>query len=162
MKESKNTFDTLLQNKLKSLPPYQREYYDRITRGRITFSDEGLGVPAAGSLNVEATVEDLDETTRQRMTRRFERNLERAALWHVVHALTPEIRRDPVTPMLLPDEQKKGPASAQALIQYARESGTGIRPLSRLTALALRLTRQKTLEEVKENLVNITEMGHSN
>lgn len=158
----------LIETKLHSLAPYQRELCEtvRVQQINVLEAEEGLGkevginMPPSppGVQQVSAT----DQMIVARLRARFARNVERAALWHLVHALTPEYRENPVYTLLLPDEHKRGPASAEAIILYARSSGIKIPRLERLMALALRLTREKAPQEVKRDIANVTEMGHSN
>ena len=161
-------FESLIETKLRSLTPYQRELYGQVRVQPINVlnthdvSGRKIGVNMTPSYSTVQQVSLEDQVLVAKMRARFARNVERAALWHVVHALTPEYRENPAAALLLPDEHKKGPASAEALVHYARSSGISIRPLERLMALALRLTREKAPQDVKRDIANLTEMGHSN
>lgn len=97
----------------------------------------------------------------QHLRERNTRNIERSILWHLLYSLSKTHQTMPLASLLLPDEHKKGPASAQALVEYARHTGHGIRPLGRLAKIALRITRQRTPKEVRDALRDVTEMGHS-
>lgn len=167
-----NVLEGPIENKLHSITPYQRELCEQVRFQplKVLEAGESLGKEiGANSPSASATPPSgvrrtslEDQLLAARLRARFARNVQRDALWHVVHALTPEYRLSPTASLILPDEHKKGPASAKALIQYARSSGISIRSLERLTALALRLTRQKAPQAVKTDISNLTEMGHSN
>lgn len=158
----------LIETKLHSLAPHQRELSEQVRVQQINDleTEEGLGNEIGANMPPSPPgvqqVSPTDQMIVARLRARFARNVERVALWHLVHALTPEYRKNPVSTLLLPDEHKKGPASAEAIIHYARSNGIKIRRLERLMALALRLTREKTPQEVKRDIANVTEMGHSN
>jgi hypothetical protein len=158
----------MIEKKLHILTPYQKELGEqvRVQPIRILEAEASLGKKVG--TNMPPSHPDVqrvsleDQVLTAKLRARFARNVERAALWHLIHALTPEYRENPADTLLLPDEHKKGPASAAALVHYARSSGIGIRSLERLTALVLRLTREKTAQDVKRAISDVTEMGHSN
>ena len=149
MKENpKNTdpadfLKNLFQHKLDSLPPYQKMIYEKL------------------SANTSFQIPEELEADAKRLVKRHADNVERSILWHLVHEISrPTDPAYALGSLIATPENRLGVLSAQSLSQYASRMGLEIRPVHRLTRIALRLCRGRAPREVKEKISGLPDMGH--